>query len=416
MSFFSNFIKNLTQRVVYVMGPGARSKNYIPEIKNQEMCASILDCNATHIAKGCLMHVIVDENEQTKDIKRASEYSKLFRRPNRWMSRQDLVYALAWNLQICNTAIAWIKWNAQMHPVEVWPLVYMNFQIVEFQSGGYGVTFRDSEGEQQTVRVEDLAIVRRKYDGSGVSSEDNSSILETLKLIQSLNDSMVNAAETNNKIHGILEKKNTMLANTALSNNGEEFAKRMQNAAKTGVLVLDGTEVFTSVSDNAWAANAAQIKEVTERIYTYWRTPAEVVNNTASEQTMQNYLDSVVEPVWEEIGEAFTKALFTTREQDFGNRIVVYSGVATGASWQTKLNILQDTKDIGILSINQQLELLGYPPIEGGDKRLVSLNYVDADDMTAYQMGRIGKEPPDPDKGAENNNNDREENQNVRDQ
>ena len=413
MSFFSNFIKNLTQRVIYVTGSGARSKRYNPEIKDQEMCASILDCNATHISKGRLIHVIIDENEQTRDIKRASEYSKLFRRPNRWMSRQDLIYALAWNLQICNTAIAWIKWDDRMHPVEVWPLVYMNFQIVEFQSGGYGVTFRDSEGEQQTVRTEDLAIIRRKYDGSGISSEDNTSILETLKLIQSLNDSMVNAAETNNKIHGILEKKNTMLANPALNNNGKEFSERMKSAASTGVLVLDGTEVFTPVNDNAWAANAAQIKEVTERVYTYWRTPAEVVNNTANEQTMQNYLDSVVEPVWEELGEAFTKALFATREQDFGNRIVVYSGVATGASWQTKLNILRDTKDIGILSINQQLELLGYPPIDGGDKRLVSLNYVDADDMTAYQMGRIGEETPDQGNETEETPNDKEESQNV---
>lgn len=404
MSFFSNFIKSLTQRVVYMNGPSARSKPYNPEIKTQEMCASILDCNATHIAKGRLMHVVVDENEQVKEIKRSSEYSKIFRRPNRWMSRQDLVYAIAWNLQVCNTAMAWIKWDARMHPAEVWPLVYMNFQIVEFQSGGYGVTFRDSEGEQQTVRVEDLAIIRRKYDGSGVSSEDNSAILDTLKLIQNLNESMTNAAETNNKIHGILEKKNTMLANTALSNNGEEFAQRMKAAANTGVLVLDGTENFTAVSDSAWAANAAQIKEVTERIYTYWRTPVEVVNNTANEQTMQNYLDSVVEPVWEEIGEAFTKALFTVREQDFGNRIVVYSGVATGASWQTKLNILKDTKDIGILSTNQQLELLGYPPVEGGDERLISLNYVNADNITEYQMGRIGSDKP---KETEN---DKEEN------
>ena len=178
----------------------------------------------------------------------------------------------------------------------------------------------------------------------------------------------------------------------------------MKTAAKTGVLVLDGTESFTAVSDSAWAANAAQIKEVTERVYTYWRTPLDVVNNTANEQTMQNYLDSVVEPTWDEIGEAFTKALFTIREQDFGNRMVIYSGVATGASWQTKLNILKDTKDIGILSTNQQLELLGYPPIEGGDERLISLNYVNADNITEYQMGRIGSDKPKETKNDEEEN------------
>lgn len=397
MGFFSDFINSIKQRVVYIYGPGARSKPYSPEIKTQEMCAAILDCNATHISKGHLVHVLMDENEQVKKVLRSSDYSKLFKRPNRWMSRQDLIYALAWNLQICNTAIAWIKWDSRMKPIEVYPLVYMSFQIIKFIDGGYGVSFRDMEGTYQVVRVEDMAIIRRKYDGSGISSEDNSSILETLKLIQDLNDSMTKAGETGNKIHGILTKKNTMLADASLDKRAEDFNVRMHNAANTGVLVLDSTEDYKPADFSTWTANAAQIKEITERIYTYWRTPQDVVNNTASEQTMQNYLDSVVEPVWEEIGEAFTKALFTTREQDFGNRIMVYSGVASGASWQTKLNILQNTKDIGILSVNQQLELLGYPPVEDGDKRYMSLNYVDVDKITDYQLGKIGEKDPDAD-------------------
>lgn len=395
MGFFSDFIKGITQRVTYIYGSSARSRNYIPDIKTQEMCAAILDCNATHIAKGHLMHVILDENEQVKEVKRNSDYSKLFKRPNRWMTRQDLIYALAWNLQICNTAIAWIKWDSRMRPIEVYPLVYMSFQVVKFQNGGYGVSFRDMEGEYQVVRVEDLAIIRRKYNGGEISSEDNSSILETLKLVQNLNESMVSASETGNKIHGVLTKKNTMLADASLDKRTEDFNTRLQNAANNGVLVLDGTEDYKAANFTTWAASAEQIKEITERIYTYWRTPQEVVSNQANEQTMQNYLDSVVEPVWEEIGEAFTKAVFTTREQDFGNRIIVYSGIASGASWQTKLNILQNTKDIGILSVNQQLELLGYPPVSDGDKRYMSLNYVDVDKITDYQMGKTdsGDEP-----------------------
>ena len=403
MGFFSDFIKNITQRVTYIYGSGARGKNYNPDIKSQEMCAAILDCNASHIAKGHLMHVLLDENEQVKKVQRSSDYSKLFNRPNPWMTRQDLIYALAWNLQICNTAMAWIKWDSRMRPVEVYPLVYMSFQIVKFLNGGYGVSFRDMEGNYQVVRVEDLAIIRRKYDGAGISSDDNSSILETLKLIQELNDSMVTAGATSNKIHGVLTKKNTMLADASLDKRAADFNTRLQNAADNGVLILDGTEDYKPADFSTWSANAAQIKEITDRIYTYWRTPIDVVNNTASEQTMQNYLDSVVEPVWEEIGEAFTKALFTTREQDFGNRIVVYSGIATGASWQTKLNILQDTKDIGILSINQQLELLGYPPIKGGDKRFMSLNYVDVEKISDYQMGKVGEENKPTAKNEEEN-------------
>ena len=44
-----------------------------------------------------------------------------------------------------------------------------------------------------------------------------------------------------------------------------------------------------------------------------------------------------------------------------------------------------------ILSINEQRELLGYPPVEGGDKRLVSLNYIDSEDQSEYQSGKKDK-------------------------
>jgi hypothetical protein len=42
---------------------------------------------------------------------------------------------------------------------------------------------------------------------------------------------------------------------------------------------------------------------------------------------------------------------------------------------------------LGIMSLNESRALLGLEPIEGGDKRLQSLNYVDADKANEYQVG-----------------------------
>ena len=54
-------------------------------------------------------------------------------------------------------------------------------------------------------------------------------------------------------------------------------------------------------------------------------------------------------------------------------------------SYQPRVNIIAQSKETGLLSINEQRELLGYSPVEGGDKRLVSLNYVNADKQDEYQ-------------------------------
>lgn len=55
---------------------------------------------------------------------------------------------------------------------------------------------------------------------------------------------------------------------------------------------------------------------------------------------------------------------------------------------------------LGLMSINESRALLGLEPIEGGNKRLQSLNLVDSDKANKYQVGEE-KEKND-DKGNSN--------------
>lgn len=392
MSFFTKFINTFKGTTIYAVSSGARSRPYNRQIEDEEICNAIIDCNATHIARGQILHVIQDENGRVKKINRSSVYTKLFSRPNPMMTRQDFLYAMAWQLQLTNTAIAWIKWDARMRPMEIWPIVYLRFEIREIKDGsGYAVVIQDLDGQTYTVKMEDLVCLRRRYSGSGYAGESNDPVTNSLQMVEALDDGLKQALEVSNKVQGFLKQKNAMLANKSAEKRQQEFKERLEKAAKDGTPVaIDATEDFTPASVSAWAANASQTKQITDRIYTFWRTPEEVVKNTATEQTMQNYYDSIVEPTWDEMGEAFTKAVFTRREQDFGNRMMVYSGAATGASWNTKLNIVTNTRETGILTPNEQRELLGYPPVEDGDERIVSLNYIKASDMSKYQTGREG--------------------------
>ncbi len=394
MGFLSNFIKSITGRTAYLAGYGTRSVNVNYDMQRDATCMAILDTNATHISRGQIVHVIKDQNGRIKEIKRNSDYTKLFARPNPLMTAQDFKYAMAWQAQVTNTAFAWIRWDDRMRPVEIWPLVYLTFEIRELvDHKGYAVALRTPEGTNVVVNMEDLVVIRRKYDGATYSGMSNEALNGSLEMMQSMYASLKQAMEVSNKIHGLFEQKHAMLAPKSAEQAQKDFAKRVKEAEETGgVVALDATEAYTPLSVNTWAANAAQMKELEKRLYTFWRTPEDVVNNTASEQTMMNYFDAIVEPFWEEEGEAFTKAVFTKREMDFGNAIMVTSSAATGASWATKLNIINSTKEVGLLTKNQYLELLGYPPAEDGDVAYVSLNYVKSTDMSKYQVGE--EDPP----------------------
>jgi phage portal protein BeeE len=392
MGFLSNFIKSITGRTAYISGYGTRSVNYNTDVGKDATCVAILDTNATHVARGQVLHVLKDQNGRIKEIKRGSEYSKLFARPNPLMTAQEFKYAMAWQAQVTNTAFAWIRWDDRMHPTEIWPLVYLEFEIRQLVGkAGYAVVIRTPEGERVTVDMQDLVVLRRKYDGATYTGGSNEALNGSLEMMQSMYASLQQAMQVSNRVHGLFTQKNAMLATKSAEQAQKDFVARVKAAeASGGIVALDATEAYTPLNVSTWATDAEQMKELEKRLYTFWRTPQEVVSNTASEQTMMNYFDAIVEPFWEEMGEAFTKALFTRREQDFGNAIIVTSGATTGASWQTKLNIINSTKEVVLLTKNQYLELLGYPPVDDGDVAYVSLNYIKSTDMSRYQVGEDG--------------------------
>ena len=92
------------------------------------------------------------------------------------------------------------------------------------------------------------------------------------------------------------------------------------------------------------------------------------------------------------MGQAFTNVCFTQRERDSGNRIIFNSSVLLNTAMQTKVNILNAAKEIGLFTKNELREMFGYAPVEGGDEAQVSLNYVKATDQSLYQTGEKGDE------------------------
>ena len=44
---------------------------------------------------------------------------------------------------------------------------------------------------------------------------------------------------------------------------------------------------------------------------------------------------------------------------------------------------------LGLLKINEGREIFNLAPVDGGEKRIVSLNYVDADKANQYQIGEV---------------------------
>ena len=388
MGIFDSFIRFFKGRSWFLASRGAKSSWPSATADNSDIIASVIHCNATHASKGQVLHVVMDEQGRTKNILRSSVYSKLFRQPNPYMTPRDFMYVMRQQAERTNTAMAYIEWDEKMHPVSIWPIAYRKWEIQKIvDAPGYAVVFSDIDGEVHKLRLEDVVIVRNRYDGSGMSGSGMEAIEKVLQLQDYVDEGVQDSLTISNKIHGILHQKKAMLADDKVKESQRAFIERMKEAAKDGgIVVTDSMEEYQNINVNPYNVNAATTGLITNRLYAFYQTPLEVVNNTASEQVMQNYYSAVIEPWWIALAQALTNALFSRKQRDYGNKIVIYGSELAGASWQTKLNILDKVKETGDLSTNERREILGYPPVEGGDEFEVSLNYVQKSDQSDYQM------------------------------
>ena len=156
-------------------------------------------------------------------------------------------------------------------------------------------------------------------------------------------------------------------------------------------MAVDNQCEYAPIESQGASISAEQATLIRDKIYSYLGISQRIVDSTYTENDFAAFYESVVEPVATQLSLEFTRKLFNDREQAFGNQIIFESGRLQFSSNATKVNLIKELLPLGILTINQALEVLNLAPIEGGDKRLQTLNVVDAAAATDYQMKRAGK-------------------------
>lgn len=366
----------------------ARSSPFDKEAWEHDIVRGIVDAIATHAAKGKLQHVIVDEDGKIKKTVHNSKIARLLNeKPNEVMSGAELKYRFFAQLETKTTAVMYIEFK-KAEAVAIYPVDFSNYEFREIKGGGWAIQFTDNEGQQRVLPLDCCVVVRKFYNNRQASGDGNAPIYKVLDMAKASDEGFIEALTVSNKVRGLLRQKKAMLDPEDIKKGQDEFSERFKDAARNGGVVgVDSMEEYQPLNITAYSANAAQTREISSRVYNFFRTPEEIVQSKYSEQTGLAWYESVIEPLWEMLAEALSNVYFTEREKGCGNRLIIAGGVLMGTSYQTRMNIIAQTKEIGILSINEQRELLGYPPIEGGDVRQVSLNYINADNQDEYQTG-----------------------------
>lgn len=394
MGLFESIFKKIKiKRVSGYFGYLARSSPFEGEIWDNDLARAIIDTIATHAAKGKLEHVRVGQDGKIKERVHNSELAKLINeKPNEFMTGYDLKYRFFSTLYRKTTAVMYIKYVGGK-AVGIYPVDFSSYEFREIIGGGWAIQFFDMEGNENVLPLDCCIVMRRFYSEKQASGDGNAPFYKVLDMSKASDEGFIEALTVSNKVRGLVKQKKAMLDPEDVKKGQEDFSKRFEDAAKKGgIVAVDSMEDFQPLNVNTYSANAAQSREISSRFYSYFRTPEEIVQSRYSEQTGLAWYESVIEPLWEQLAEALENAYFTEREKGHGNKLMVAGGVLMGTSYQTRMNIIAQTKEIGVLTINEQRDLLGFAPVEGGDIRLVSLNYINSTKADEYQTGEKPKE------------------------
>lgn len=308
--------------------------------------------------------------------------------PNAYMSAYDLLYKLVTQLYLTNNAFALLDRDNGGALRGVYPIGYSGVDLLMDAAGTLFAEFRFRNGRKVQFAYSDLIHLRRHFNTSDFLGEDNRAIDAALEVAHVQNEGIVSAIKNSASLRGIL-KFSQVLPDAKLKEARERFlAEYLSIGNEGGIVTTDQQAEFIPIESKPVTIGGDQSALIRDKIYSYLGISQAIVDSTYSEDQFAAFYESVIEPTATALSLEFTRKLFNERELSFGNQIIFESGRLQFSSNKTKVELIKELLPLGILSVNQALEILNLAPIEGGDRRLQTLNVVDADRATEYQLAK----------------------------
>ena len=278
----------------------------------------------------------------------------------------------------------------------LYPINASRVDLVEYMGEMYArLTF--ATGSVWSCPYEQLVHLRRHYLDNDVFGSDNRPLIPTLETANSFNQNMGIFAKLVSVIRGVLEATTTTKGED-LNKRRDEFIRdnlRIENNG-AGIIVTDNKYKYTPISEKQTPIPVGQLEFVRREIYDYFGVNEEIVQNKADAEKMDAFYRGQLAPFYMQLAQGLTNALFTDREQGFGNEILCELDRIQFETLDKRVSAAQYLTNIGALELDQVLDIFGFPPIGGeeGKRRVQTLNMVNAEIIDKYQLTSAGGKDP----------------------
>jgi len=370
------------------------------DIYASDIVQNCINVIATEMSKLQPRHIRSTEDSQT--VPRGNINRLLKFGPNNYMTTSEFIEKVIWLL--------FMNYNAFIIPIfdsdfssgverrtyrAFYPVDPSRVEFLQTPTGEMLIKLYFASGVEFTFPYQDIIHLRKKFSlnelmGGGVDGRpDNQALLKVLQTNHVLAQGLERAAKINAAVQAVL-KINTMLDDDDQKAERARFEKLM-SSGESGLLPLDLKGEFQQIKSESKFIDKDTMAYLQQSIMNWFGVSLPILTGVFDDDEYQAFYEKTLEPLVIYFGQKFSKVLFTERELDVGNEVVWYHRDMNYLSTTAKLNLIKIAGEQGLLTDNQKLSLIGYPPVEGGSRRTQSLNYIDVNLINQYQMQNKAK-------------------------
>lgn len=350
------------------------------DIYASDIIMQAIRCKATEFKKLKPRHIrtINGKQETISD----SSIARCLRRPNEVMTPSDffekITILLELNKNVFIYPTYYITNSGEKYFTGLYPLKPMNVEYLVNQSEKLFIHFTFGNGYEVTIPANDIIHWRKDYgvdDYFGGSNDfgSNRSLLKILKSYDAITQSIAKALNCSLSINGIV-KYGSYLDDEKLITRQNEFNEKLKNN-EGGILFTDLKTEFVNIARDIKIIDKDTMQYFYELILRNTGVSLAILNGDYTKAQKEAFYEHALEADIKSLGEAFTKVVFTEREESFGNAIMLYPNSIVFMSMENKLTALQIGLPAGIFKKDEARELLGYPPLPNGLGDVIAQGY-----------------------------------------
>lgn len=366
------------------------SNVYTPWDGNAYDDSTVRDCIDTiarHFGKMRMRHIRRADGQIVGTVQDRLNYL-LSTKPNELMTSSEFLEKFIAQYFSYNNAFIYIQRDETGAIVALWPLDFSMVELLE-RDGDIYCRFTFGGGKRTTVPYTDIAHVRRHYNRDDIFGDANNQVIkDDLSALKACKVSIINAVKNFGALRGIIKWAQVLRPEDEKA-AWQRFVDTYASGTNgSGIGSLDKKADFQQINTTVTTFDQGQMEYVKETIYEHFGLNSNIVKGNYKEDEYIAFYESVLEPIAVKLSQELTDKIFTEREQGWGNEIILEANRLSYMSVASKIKVCQALTPIGCITINEVREMFGYAGVEGGDKRQVSLNYVNADDQSLYQTGK----------------------------